>query len=87
MREPRKFIQIIEGPRQVGKTTLIKQVIQSIDMPVMHFSADNVPVSQAMWISSCWQSARSRMKNENLDEMILVIDEVQRLYQWAEVIS
>ncbi len=87
LEEPRKFIQILEGPRQVGKTTLIKQVIQSMDKPIVHFSADNIPVSQATWISSCWQSVRSRMKNENLNEMILVIDEVQRLYQWAEVVK
>ncbi len=85
--EPRRFIQIIEGPRQVGKTTLVKQIIRSINRPIIHFSADNIPVSQATWISSCWQAARSRMQNEHLDELILVIDEVQRLYQWAEVIK
>lgn len=87
LNEPRKFIQIIEGPRQVGKTTLVKQVIRAIGRPVIHFSADNVPVSQATWISSCWQVARSRMSAEHLDEIILVIDEVQRLYQWAEVVK
>lgn len=87
LKEARKTIQIIEGPRQVGKTTLVKQVIQSIDQPVMHFSADTIPVSQSSWISSCWQAARSRMLNEHLEELILVFDEIQRLYQWAEYVK
>jgi predicted AAA+ superfamily ATPase len=28
--EPRKFIQVISGPRQVGKTTLITQLLEKL---------------------------------------------------------
>lgn len=28
--EPRRFIQVLAGPRQVGKSTLVKQVLQEI---------------------------------------------------------
>lgn len=27
LREPRRFIQVLSGPRQVGKTTLAEQVL------------------------------------------------------------
>ena len=85
--EPRHFIQIIEGPRQVGKSTLIKQVLQSAEMPWLHFSADNVPATRQAWISDCWATARNRMQAENLNHLLLVIDEVQKLSNWAEVVK
>ncbi len=56
--EPRKFIQIIEGPRQVGKSTLIKQVLKQTSIPWVHFSADNVAATRTAWISDCWSTAR-----------------------------
>lgn len=87
LNEPRKFIQIIEGPRQVGKSTLVKQVLQDYHRPYMHFAADNVPASQSAWISSCWEAARARLASEHLSEMLIVIDEIQRLSQWAEVVK
>jgi hypothetical protein len=85
--EPRKFIQIVEGPRQVGKSTLIKQVLRSISVPWMHFAADNVPATRSAWISDCWASARNKLQMEHLPELLLVIDELQKLQNWAEVVK
>jgi len=85
--EPRKFIQIVEGPRQVGKSTLIKQVLHSISLPWMHFAADNVPATRSAWISDCWASARNKLQMEHLPELLLVIDELQKLKNWAEVVK
>ena len=85
--EPRKFIQIIEGPRQVGKSTLIKQVLKSISQPWVHFAADNVPATRTAWISDCWATARNRLQMEHLSEIILVIDEVQKLKNWGEAVK
>ena len=31
--EPRRFIQVIMGPRQVGKSTVVKQVLNDITIP------------------------------------------------------
>lgn len=87
LNEPRKFIQIVEGPRQVGKSTMMKQILQTIDMPWLHFAADGVPANNSFWISSCWQAARAKLKMENLSELILVIDEIQRLKQWSDVVK
>ena len=33
LNEPRKFIQVITGPRQVGKSTVIKQVLAELNKP------------------------------------------------------
>lgn len=85
--EPRKFIQIVEGPRQVGKSTLIKQILHSISVPWMHFAADNVPATRSAWISDCWASARNKLHMEHLPELLLVIDELQKLQNWAEVVK
>ena len=43
MEEPRKFIQVVMGARQVGKSTVVKQVLKDISIPYQLFSADNVP--------------------------------------------
>ena len=85
--EPRKFIQVIMGPRQVGKTTLVKQVLTDINKPYLFFSADNVPATQSSWVSDCWNTARSQMRQQHLSDFILVIDEIQKIRNWSEVIK
>lgn len=87
LREPRKFIQIVEGPRQVGKSTMVKQVLKTIELPWLHFAADGVPANNSFWISTCWQTARTKMQMEHLAELVLVIDEIQRLKQWSEMVK
>lgn len=39
--EPRKFIQVVMGARQIGKSTVVKQVLKDISIPYQLFSADN----------------------------------------------
>ena len=39
LKEPRKFIHVVMGPRQVGKSTVVKQVLQDLDLPYQQFSA------------------------------------------------
>ena len=38
--EPRRFVQVVAGPRQVGKSTLVQQVTAQLRVPVRHVSAD-----------------------------------------------
>nr|WP_157246919.1 AAA family ATPase [Pedobacter panaciterrae] len=40
--EPRKHIQVVMGPRQVGKTTLVNQITKQINIPSYFVSADAV---------------------------------------------
>ena len=75
--EPRDKIQVVSGPRQVGKSTLVKQVLQDVDSPFMLVSADNVGKENTGWISEMWSTARARMKASGATEYLPVIDEVQ----------
>ena len=42
MLEPRKFMQVVAGPRQVGKSTLVNQVLEQLDTAHLYESADAV---------------------------------------------
>ena len=48
LEESRKFIQVVMGPRQVGKSTVVKQVLNDLDIPYQMFSADNVPTTNSV---------------------------------------
>jgi predicted AAA+ superfamily ATPase len=86
LQEPRKFIQVIFGPRQVGKTTMIKQLLQQVSMPYIYESADASFVNPA-WLTQLWESARLKMKALNAAELLLVVDEVQKIDQWSELVK
>ena len=45
LEEPRRFIQVVMGLRQVGKSTVVRQVLKDLDLPYKFFSADNVPAT------------------------------------------
>ena len=87
LEEPRKFIQVVMGPRQVGKSTVVKQVLQDLDAPYQLFSADNVPAGNTAWVSNCWSAVRSLKENKRLDGYILVIDEIQKITNWSEAVK
>ncbi|MBQ4398184.1 MAG: ATP-binding protein [Bacteroidales bacterium] len=85
--EPKDKIQTVSGPRQVGKSTMVKQVLQEIDIPYLSVSADNVPKTDTFWINEMWATARARMKAANAPEFLLVIDEVHKLDNWSEAVK
>lgn len=87
LEEPRKFIQVVMGPRQVGKSTVVKQVLQDLDIPFLQFSADNVPATNTSWVSNCWAAVRSLKENKGFESIILVIDEIQKISNWSEVVK
>ena len=87
LEEPRKFIQVVMGPRQVGKSTVVKQVLQDLDIPFQQFSADNVPATNTSWVSNCWAAVRSLKENKGFESIILVIDEIQKISNWSEVVK
>ena len=87
MKEPRKFIQVVMGARQIGKSTVVKQVLQDLDMPYQFFSADNVPATNSAWISDCWAAVRSLKESRGWKSVILVIDEIQKIANWSEVVK
>lgn len=78
LEEQRRFIQVIMGARQIGKSTVVKQVLKDVTIPYQFFSADNVPATNRAWISNCWAATRSLKENNGWDSIILVIDEIQK---------
>jgi len=88
LKEERNFIQVLAGPRQTGKTTLIHQVLETIDIPSHYASADNVPNRSKTWIEQQWEIARLRTKAAGKEkEFILALDEIQKINDWTEVVK
>ena len=87
LEEQRRFIQVVMGARQIGKSTVVKQVLKELDAPYQFFSADNVPATNSAWISNCWAAVRSLKESKGQDNIILVIDEIQKIANWSEVVK
>ena len=87
IKESRKFIQVVMGARQIGKSTVVKQVLNDLDEPYRMFSADNVPTTNSAWISDCWAAVRSLKENKGWESIVLVIDEIQKITNWSEVVK
>ena len=87
LKEHRNFIQVVVGARQIGKSTVVKQVLKDLETPFQLFSADNVPASNSAWISNCWAAVRSLKTSNQWDSIVLVIDEIQKISNWSEVVK
>ncbi|WP_241160057.1 ATP-binding protein [Parabacteroides sp. ZJ-118] len=85
--EPRKFIQVLAGPRQVGKSTLAGQVLDSVNIPFTLEVADAVNPHDSDWIHRIWEAARITMSIRGEQEHLLVIDEVQKIDNWSEMVK
>ncbi len=73
--EPRKFIQVILGPRQVGKTTMVNQLLQKLFVTLMYMNL-RMPCRRLTRhrLTQVWETARLRMKAANVSEYLLVED-------------
>ena len=85
--EPRRFIQVLVGTRQVGKTTLITQLLEQISIEYISVSADAVLISNSSWMEQTWETARLKLKTTQSSELLLVIDEVQKIGNWSEFVK
>jgi predicted AAA+ superfamily ATPase len=50
LNEPRRFIQIVAGPRQTGKTTAVLQALEKIYGKKIFVSADDPALISAEWL-------------------------------------
>lgn len=80
----RKFVQVVEGPRQVGKTTLVDQVVARLGVPAVVESADQPSLRGESWIDVQWERARALARD---GDAILVLDEIQKVSNWPEAIK
>jgi hypothetical protein len=85
--EPRRFIQVLYGPRQVGKTTVIRQFLDQTQLPNHYIAADAVAASDDVWISNQWEAARLKLADNREKQAVLVIDEVQKVNSWSEQVK
>ena len=85
--EPRKVIQVVLGPRQIGKTTVVRQVLCDINTPHLYFSADDTAVAGSAWLASCWTAARLEAQTHPDAGCVLVIDEIQKVPNWSETVK
>ena len=75
------FIQVLIGPRQVGKTTSVLELIKNhYASHSVYVSADQIFNSDSLWLTKVWNEAQSESK-------ILFIDEIQKCENWSETIK
>jgi uncharacterized protein len=82
--EPRRFIQVVAGPRQVGKTTLVQQVMEGSHLATVFASADEPALRGPEWIAQQWDAARLAAGGR---ASVLVLDEVQKIPGWSESVK
>ena len=87
MEEPRKFIQVIFGPRQVGKTTLVNQMVKKYSFGSSVVSADAIDAYNTYWLEQQWELARIKLTQSGGKEFLLVVDEIQKIDNWSEKVK
>ncbi len=87
LKEKRHFIQVLAGPRQVGKTTLARQVMDDCSLPVHYASADEPTLQDRSWLNQQWDIARLKCSEESKSAGLLIIDEVQKVSGWSETVK
>ncbi|MCA0374837.1 MAG: ATP-binding protein [Gemmatimonadetes bacterium] len=88
--EPRRFIQVVAGPRQVGKTTLVRQVTGALSVPVRSASADEPTLKGPDWIAQQWEAARLAVESPGeagAPGAVLVLDEIQKIPGWSDTVK
>lgn len=81
-----RLLQIIVGPRQVGKTTLALQLVTRWEGLTHYETADQPSPPTTQWILDQWDAAR-RLRRAGRRETLLVLDEIQKIPRWSEVVK
>ena len=85
MSESRRFIQVLYGPRQSGKTTLAHQVMADLEIPSHYASADEPTLKDRTWLEQQWEIARLKVESEKY--ALFVMDEAQKIDGWSETVK
>jgi predicted AAA+ superfamily ATPase len=80
--EKLNFLQVLIGPRQVGKTTAVTRIFDSWSGPKKMISADLPTPPDHTWLTAHWNDAATRG-----DDVLFVVDEVHKVTGWNEVIK
>lgn len=83
---PTPVIHVLIGPRQVGKTTIARQIERSIGIPTLYATADSpVPLDSA-WIETQWRRAVADSTTSG-GPVLIILDEVQKARGWSETLK
>ena len=85
--EPRRFMQVVAGSRQVGKTTLVEQAARESRLPTRYASADEPTLRSTQWIEQQWEAARLLAADSGEGGALLVLDEVQKVTGWSDTVK
>ncbi len=79
-------LQVVSGPRQVGKTTVVHQALEASEAPSHYASADDPALRDSAWLEAQWEEGR-RLARDRPGGAILAIDEIQKVTGWAETVK
>jgi len=83
LRERRRFMQVVTRARQVGKTTLVTQVVEKV---FVFASADEPTLRGSDWLDAQWEAARLLLRDTGARGALVVLDEVQQVPHWSEAV-
>ena len=87
LREPRRFMQVVMGPRQTGKTTAVTQALDELKLK-RHFALASVGSESSQdWLRAQWEQARILASQNPQQPVLLILDEVQLVSQWSGVVK
>jgi len=82
------FMQVLAGPRQVGKSTLAHQIKDSISFPSNYASSEASALPDASWIEQQWEIGRIKAKEASTPEgALLILDEIQKIPDWSNIVK
>jgi uncharacterized protein len=87
VKEPKRHIQILAGPRQVGKTTVVLQLLKENGIDGVYAAADELSGVGLAWIEQQWEIARQKIKTSSDAVFVLIIDEIQKISSWSETVK
>lgn len=87
IKEPRRFLQVVAGARQVGKTTMVRQVLENSGRPVVYASADEPTLRGREWLEEQWDAARISIGGAGKGGAVLALDEIQKIPGWSETVK
>lgn len=80
------LLQVVVGPRQTGKSTMLSQGLKSQDCPSHFVSADDPVTPSVGWLRTEWQQARN-MTRGNTQPALLIVDEIQKVKDWPNAVK
>jgi predicted AAA+ superfamily ATPase len=83
--EERRFIQIVMGPRQTGKTTAVRQALKAADVPFVILDAGAVRGEPLARVRIEWEQARDLARREG--GAVFFLDEAQKAAGWSELVK